>query len=86
MRLCVYPWVSEAPGSIALLAQDPGRDPALERRSPEANGGEHSIELPLVHLLASARPVPSGLRFPGTIRRREAQLRCHTATTPWRLA
>lgn len=25
-----------------------------------------SIDLPLVHLLASAQPVPSGLRFPGT--------------------
>jgi hypothetical protein len=42
--------------------------------------------LPLVHLLASARPVPSGLRFPGTTRQRATQLRCHATATPCRSA
>jgi hypothetical protein len=64
------------------LRRTPGRDSTLERRSPEVKKAEARFDriLPLVHLLASARPVPSGLRFPGTTLRRAEQLRCHATT------
>lgn len=68
------------------LRRAPGRDSTLERRRPEVGRRRGSIELPLVHLMASARPVPSGLRFPGTTLTRAEQLRCHATTTPCRFA
>lgn len=69
----------------SCLRRTPGRDSTLERRSPEVKAeAAFRSNLPLVHLLASARPVPSGLRFPGTNLRSAEQLRCHATTTPCR--
>lgn len=63
------------------MRRTPGRDSTLERRSPEVKTeAVFRSKLPLGHLLASARPVPSGLRFPGTNLRRAEQLRCHATT------
>lgn len=46
MRLCVYPLgVGSTRFAGPACAELPGRDPTLERRSPEAKGGVPSIEI-----------------------------------------
>jgi hypothetical protein len=81
MRLCVHSLGVRSTRFSALLAQDPGRDPTLERQSPEAKA-EASFDRSCLSFTSwrALGPCLQACEVLGTTLRRAEQLRCHATT------